>query len=93
MNDNAPFSDIRVVVHDHDDPPPFPDLAASQIIDGEATRAAVLRGGTAKGRASVAILADLPDGRVIVIQTTARLLHMLAAAARGAQDRWGEPHG
>lgn len=49
---------------------------------------AALRSGLHSGRPSVAIRIDLPDGRVVVAETSLRLFLQAAAALRG---RYGEP--
>lgn len=46
---------------------------------------AVLKGGMTSGRPSIAIRADLPDGRVLVAETTARLF---VSAARAIEARY-----
>lgn len=49
---------------------------------------AVLPGGMASGRPSVAIRVDLPDGRVLIAETSWALL---GAAARAIAARYGWP--
>lgn len=45
--------------------------------------------GTKEGNSSVIFRFDLPDGRVIVAETTMKLLFALAAGMRGAEERDG----
>lgn len=80
--------DVRVVRVG--DPAPFPDLAEKTIRQGTVDRFTVLEQGTTGGRASVGIFATLPDGSIAFIETTARLFEMMAGAARGACQSWGE---
>lgn len=52
----------------------WPELKDAEIILPEGTlQVAILTGGLASGRPSVAIRIDLPDGRHVIAQTTARL--------------------
>lgn len=81
---------IEVKIVEHGDPPPFPEMAEKKIHVVKIDRCVVLQGGTVGGRASVAIMAEMPDGSWAMIETTARLLEMMAAAVRGACLRWGE---
>lgn len=47
---------------------------------GDIVRAAILRNGTAGGRASIALLIRLDDGRLVVAETTYRLAYTAARA-------------
>jgi hypothetical protein len=68
---------------------PWPELRKDQIIhladDDPPIRVAVLDSGMASGRPSVAIRMDLPDGRVVVARTSARVF---CAAGRAIQERY-----
>ena len=60
------------------------DLSVEDVIHiaGESPplQVAVLDGGLVSGRPSVAIRADLPDGRTVVVETSARLFVTAAQA-------------
>lgn len=65
----------------------WPDLAGKDIIhlanDAPPISVAVLDGGLKSGRPSIAIRIDLPDGRCVVAETTARLFCSAARAIMG----------
>lgn len=84
----AIMSEVKIVAEG--DPPPYPDLADKTLHHVGFDRMVVLQGGTTGGRASVMIFAELPDGSFAYLETTARVFEMLAAAVRGACQRWGE---
>jgi hypothetical protein len=63
----------------------WPDLADDKVVIhlGEGSKpiqVAVLDGGLKSGRPSVAIRTDLPDGTVVIAETTARLFVTAARA-------------
>lgn len=55
----------------------WPELRDKRVIhlanDAPAIQVCTLEGGLASGRPSVAIRIDLPDGRTVIAETTARL--------------------
>lgn len=67
----------------------WPDLKDKEIIHlangARPVQVAVLPGGLRSGRPSVALRLDLPDGRVVVAETTARLF---VSAARAISARY-----
>lgn len=67
----------------------WPDLQDKDIIhlanDAPPLQVATLDGGLASGRPSVAIRIDLPDGKTIVAETTARLF---CSAAKAIQAKY-----
>ena len=68
----------------------WPDLEAKreQIIHvTEHLEVAALSGGMQSGRPSVALRIDLPDGRVVIAETSMRLF---LGAARAFRARYGE---
>jgi hypothetical protein len=81
---------IEVRVVRRGDPAPFPDLATRRVHAVNLDRAVLLEAGTEGGRASVALIAELPDGSVAMIETTAALFMTLAGAVRGGCASWGE---
>lgn len=62
----------------------WPDLAGKDVIHlsngAPPLQVAVLDGGMQSGRPSVALRVDLPDGKVVIAETTARLLCTAAKA-------------
>ena len=74
----------------------WPDLGAKRqagelvhLGEGSTIGVIVLEGGMSSGRASVAFRIDLPDGRVVVAETSWRLLAM-ACRAIAARHGWPE---
>ena len=68
----------------------WPDLRSKQnkiihISEGETVKVCALDGGMSSGKPSVCFRIDLPDGRVVLAETSARLFVMAAAAIVG---RW-----
>lgn len=64
----------------------WPDLRSKRIIhldEGETIQVCALDGGMASGKPSVCFRIDLPDGRVVLAETSARLFVMAAAAIVG----------
>ena len=52
----------------------WPDLAETSFTVGRWVALARIPGGTSSGRSAVAARIELPDGRVVLAQTTLRLL-------------------
>lgn len=67
----------------------WPDLKDKDIVHlangAKPVQVAVLPGGLRSGRPSVALRIDLPDGRVVIAETTARLF---VTAARAIMARY-----
>lgn len=72
------------------DLPPYPELQEKAIHTCKFDRVVILQNGTEQGRATVALLVDLPDGSVAHVETTARMFETVAATVRGACQSWGE---
>lgn len=72
------------------DPVLFPEHAGKTI---EATLAGmgILENGTKDGRCACGIYGQMPDGKMVWIQVTARMFLGMAAAVRGATERFGDP--
>jgi hypothetical protein len=82
------YCEVKVVYLDS--LPLFPELENKKTHRCELNRAAVLQGGMSGGKASVALLAELPDGSVAMIETSAEILMTMAGIVRGACQRWGQ---
>lgn len=54
--------------------------AGNEVAMAVVTRVGLMRHGTGKGRATVAIVVRLPDGRTVVAETTLRLARTAALA-------------
>lgn len=59
---------------------PWDDVDPKSLLHGQIERVGLLRHGTSQGRASVALLIRLDDGRVVVGETTWRLFNTAARA-------------
>jgi uncharacterized protein (UPF0371 family) len=71
----------------------WPDLAGKsddQIVQTDRMSVALLPGGMASGKASVAIRIDLPDGRTVIAQTSQELFDAAAPAFRGRLEYLAE---
>lgn len=72
----------------------WPDIQDKEIIhlsnDAPPIQVATLEGGLASGRPSIAIRIDLPDGKVVVVETTARLF---CSAGRAIQAKYPDLFG
>lgn len=71
----------------------WPDLAPDNpdrpnLIEGRIDSVAALANATANGKPAVALRIELPDGSVVIAQTT---LALFATAARGFVARHGDP--
>lgn len=66
----------------------WPDLIDKPVLDCRVDGIAALADGTVVGRPSVAIRVNLPDGSVVLAQTTLRLL---VAAVDAICARYGRP--
>lgn len=66
----------------------WPDLAENPPTEAVFAAVAALPAGMASGRPSIALRVDLPDGSVVVAQTSYRLFQ---AAARALAARYGDP--
>lgn len=68
----------------------WPDLAEryekGEVIDAGVNGITALPNGTSEGRCSIALRIELPDGKTVIAQTTARLL---ATAIKGLEARHG----
>lgn len=77
------------IIFDGDDA--WPDLAdpdGPPVVDGRLDAVAALPNATAKGKPAVALRIALPDGTVVIAQTT---LALLWTAMRGFVGRHGDP--
>ena len=70
----------------------WPDLAGKEVIGYDEImqplQIAGLAGGLASGKPSVTLRVDLPDGRVVLAQTS---LALLLTAADALRARYGDP--
>lgn len=70
---------------------PWNDLTLRDPVDGTLARIGLLRHGTAAGKASVAVVVEMPDGTHVIGQTTWALLRTavgaLATSPVAAEER------
>lgn len=59
---------------------PWTDVEPKALLHGQIERIGLLRHGTTGGRASVALLIRMDDGRAVIGETTWRLFHAAARA-------------
>lgn len=86
------MKELRIVVCEIGDPPPFPELIKTKPIHGELEYVAILEKGTQQGNTSL-FLSGHPEGdssKVVHFQITLAQLEALAGVARGADQRFKE---
>jgi hypothetical protein len=66
----------------------WPDLKERGFTEGQFKAVAALPQGTASGKPSVAVRVELPDGTVVVAETT---LALFLTAADAIKARYGDP--
>lgn len=71
------------------DPVAFPEMKDGYL--SPCTGFAVLQAGMVSGKTSCAILANDRDGKPIVIEFSGDMFLTLAAALKGARERFGDP--
>jgi len=64
------------------------DLATRDLVHGAWTRLGVMPGGMDSGALSIGIVVELPDGRLVVAETSWALLYV---AAQAIAARYGAP--
>ncbi len=81
-----PVVDVKIVRNG--DRAPWPDIAdaaaPTAVVHDGRWQVALLEGGMASGKPSVALRLDLEDGRTVISQTSLEGLIATLAAARGA---------
>lgn len=68
----------------------WPDLANKKVLNGALTGWAVLDQGTTRGRPAIMLRGELPNGDVVVLETTWNLVY---SAARATEARYGGAQG
>lgn len=76
-----PNADVTIVRQGE---PPWSDIDPERLIHQTDLRVAILEGGMASGAPSVALRFDLPDGEVLIAETSLATFTSVMAAARGA---------
>jgi hypothetical protein len=79
---------VTIGIHELGDPPLFKELGPVQ--EGDLTHAAILQHGTVSGKTTVTFIIQMPDGKRVMAQTTARLLENVLGAVKGAEARWSQ---
>jgi hypothetical protein len=79
--------DIRIC--EIGDPPAFPEIR--RAFESECMGFAILEKGTTNGKTSCAILARGKDGFPVMVQFTGDMFLTMAAALKGAKERFGDP--
>jgi len=80
---------VRIKICAVGDPPAFPELPSG--IEGECLGFAILEKGTAGGKTSCAIMTKGADGVPVMVQFTGDMFLTMAAALKGARERFGDP--
>lgn len=70
---------------------PWTEAEAPRAKSGRLTSVGLLRAGTTTGRASIALLVQLPDGSTVIAQTTWRAFNAAARALAASPLAQAEP--
>ena len=83
---------VKILIQDLKDAgtPLFPEMEKAGFKEGQLESFGILEGGTVGGKASVGINVKMPDGTYVWVQTTADIFEGMAAALRGARQRWAQ---
>jgi len=76
------------IVAKNDPNPAFPDLANG--VESPCLGFAILEGGCASGKTSCAVMARGADGVPVIVQFTGDMFLSMAAALKGARQRFGD---
>jgi hypothetical protein len=71
------------------DPVAFPEYSG-HYVEGSNVAVAILEKGMQSGKTSLTFLFDLPDGKHAGFQMSADMFESVAAALRGARERFGD---
>ncbi len=83
---------VKVKIVAVGDPPAFPEMVNGYESPCEVF--AILEQGTASGKTSCAVITKDKDGTPIMVQFTGDMFLTMAAALKGARQRFGDPwHG
>jgi hypothetical protein len=61
----------------------------TKVVYGELDHVWIMNDGTESGKPAVMLRTKLPDGTLVLCQTTGNMFNMAAGALRGACQRWG----
>lgn len=80
---------VKIKVHERDnDEPTFPEYQNKTIVEGKLAGFGIMENGMQSGNTSVAFFVEMPDGSITVAQVSAGIMDGLAAALRGAEERF-----
>ena len=81
---------IKIGIGDFADPGPmFPELVGKVSLEGTVTHVGILERGTKQGATALVVIVEV-NGRNVSVSLTAAALESIAAAVRGAEQRWAE---
>jgi len=83
------MSMVRIKISAVGDPPAFPELTNG--IEGECLGFSILESGTTSGKTSCAVMTRGADGIPVMVQFTGDMFLSMAAALKGARQRFGDP--
>ena len=83
------MSMVNIRVCSVGDPPAFPELVNG--VESECLGFAILEKGTASGKTSCAVMTVGADGKPVMVQFTGDMFLSMAAALKGARQRFGDP--
>ena len=83
------MSHVAVKICAVGDPPAFPEL--NNRVSGECLGFVILEKGTSKGKTSCAVVTRGKDGVPVIVEFTGDMFLSMAAALKGARQRFGDP--
>lgn len=77
-----PAMDLRIIRQG--DPPPWTDISEAIHLPDDTWKVAILEGGMTSGKPSLALRFELPDGKIVIAETSVAAWSAVTVAARGA---------
>lgn len=80
----------KIIIKKKNDPTPALEGITSdtKIVNGTIDTMIILEGGMESGKTAVVFHINLPDGSVLIAQTSAAIFETMAGALRGAEQRF-----
>lgn len=77
-----------IIKEKEDQEPAWKDLNPENTSEGTLDGFSILEGGMESGKTSVALKIALPDGKFVLVQTSADIFRALAGSLEGAEQRF-----
>lgn len=83
------MSHVNIIISNVGDPPAFPEMKDG--VEGPCLGFIIFEKGTASGKTSCGIVTHGADGVPVLVQFTGDMFLTMAAALKGARQRFGDP--